>query len=93
MIQFIGPLLTSIIGGVLNGMAQNAGAKDRAAANRADAHDARVKSRHAQLKTGQREPYMSSPVQADQGSNLAPQDPVVRSQALDTLRARMTQGA
>ena len=33
------------------------------------------------------------PVQLDTGSRLAQQDPAVRSQALDALRARMNQGA
>lgn len=94
MLQFIGPLLTSIIGGVVQGAINSSGTKDAAAANRQAAHDAKVKARQAQLKTGPREGMlMSAPVQADQGSRLAQQDPAVRSQALDALRARMNQGA
>lgn len=89
MLQYVVPLFTSILGGLIQGSA-SAGKAD---AQRRQEEAERRQGRKASVKAPvQLAPY-APPMQQDTGSRLAPQDPMVRSQAMDILRARMNTGA
>ena len=81
MFQFLLPIATSIIGGLIQGATSKTGSPPP---------PEKEKPQFTPLK---KERNLRPVAQADTGSRLTPQDPMVRSQAMDMLRARMNQGA
>lgn len=90
MFEFLVPLATTIIGGLMSGAQQQSAQKKAAEEQRR----LEAEAKKPKFKQLERVPAGSRPpVQLDTGSRLAQQDPAVRSQALDALRTRMNQGA
>lgn len=89
MMQFLAPLLTTVIGGLIQGATSSA---DRKAQEEAD-KKARLGKKGATFQAPEPMRASGPASQIDTGSRLAPQDPMVRSQAMEMLRARMNQGA